>query len=100
MFVCDGIKDCISGADELDCYYPDSCQALWDAGYQTSGIYDIGKNCPSPDLFRHRHALLFVRLERLFETEVCSNGRHFSVVTPISTGVLLHIWRGTTCLPL
>ena len=40
--VCDGMKGCISGADELGCYYPDSCQALWDSGYQNNGIYAIG----------------------------------------------------------
>ena len=41
-FVCDGVADCISGEDELDCQLPNSCKAWWNAGYQESGLYHIG----------------------------------------------------------
>ena len=42
-FVCDGIPDCISGRDEMNCNFPDSCQAWWNAGYHESGMYNIRK---------------------------------------------------------
>ena len=42
MYKCDGITDCQSGEDENDCEKPDTCQGWWDAGYRTSGIYEIG----------------------------------------------------------
>ena len=42
-YVCDGVQDCWNGQDELNCQFPQSCNAWWNAGYQTNDVYNIGK---------------------------------------------------------
>ena len=41
--ICNGVKDCLDGADETDCPMPGSCHEWYQAGYTESGAYGIGR---------------------------------------------------------
>lgn len=55
---CDGVPDCQSGEDEINCVSPETCQEWWNAGYRENRIYKIRKDNFKARSFQYHYNVL------------------------------------------